>query len=153
MAPRFWSYWMQHFYFHTLAVIKILGHSKNFTHWKLRKITLLTFPQEMLPLREPTVAKPLPQSKGIFPPTITWKNWEAPKLASEKEKKKKDGKFDNCWFDTKRKFCIGPNKNPVLPETLKFPLITPAHTLNHWSTDKMTSFMNQCWWENINKTP
>ena len=39
----------------------------------------------------------------------------------------------------------------VLLETLKFWLITAVHALNRWSTDKMTTFINQYWWGNINK--
>lgn len=46
------------------------------------------------------------------------------------------------WFEA--------NTNPVLPETLKFPLPTTAHALNH-SVDKVITFMNQYWWGNINK--
>ena len=39
----------------------------------------------------------------------------------------------------------------VLLETLKFPLLTIVHALNHWSTEKIIAFMDQYWWGNINK--
>ena len=57
---------------------------------------------------------------------------------------------NNCWLDKKRELCFQPNNNTVL-KTLKFPLLTTVHALNHWSTDKMIAFMNQYWWGNINK--
>ena len=41
-----------------VAIIKIQG-ILNVTLWKLKEITLLTFPQGMHPLKEPTAAKPL----------------------------------------------------------------------------------------------
>ena len=74
---------------------------------------------------------------------------EAQQLASEKEKQ--DWKLNNCWLDKKRKLWFGPNNNQVLPEALKFPVLTIVHAINHWSTDKMIAFVNQYWWENINK--
>ena len=69
---------------------------------------------------------------------------EAQQLALEKEKQ--DLKFNNCWFDKKTKLWFGPDNDPVLPETLKFPLLTTAHAFNHWSTDKMIPFVSQDWW-------
>ena len=68
-------------------------------------------------------------------------------MASEKEKQ--DWKFNNCWFDKKRKFLFGRNNEPVLLEALKFPLLTTVHALNHWFTDKMIAFRNQYWWETL----
>ena len=64
---------------------------------------------------------------------------EVQQLASEKEKQ--DWKFNNCWFDRKRKLWLGPN-NPVLMEALKFPLPTTVHASNHCS-GKMIAIMNQ----------
>lgn len=61
-----------------------------------------------------------------------------------------DWKYNNCWFDKKRKLWFGP-QNLVLPETLKFPFLTIVHALNHWFTYKMIAFMNQHWWGNIRK--
>ena len=66
---------------------------------------------------------------------------EAQQLASEKGKK--NWKFNNFSFDKKRKLLFGPNTNPVLPEILKFPLLTTVRALNHWSPDKMRAFVNQ----------
>ena len=66
-------------------------------------------------------------------------------------KRKQDWKFNNCWFDKKRRLWFGPNNYPVPPETLKFPLLTTVHALNHLSTDIMISLMNRYWWGNINK--
>lgn len=40
---------------------------------------------------------------------------------------------------------IGPNNELVLSENLKFLLLITIHELNHWSTDKVIMFMNQCW--------
>ena len=74
---------------------------------------------------------------------------EAQQLASEREKQ--GWKFNNCWFDKKRKLYFRPNNNPVLLETLKFSPLTTVHALNHWSTDKMIAFMNQYWWGNSKK--
>ena len=71
---------------------------------------------------------------------------EAQRLASEKEKQ--DGKFKNYWFDKKRKLWFRLTNNPVL---LKYPLFTTVHTLNHWSTNKMTAVMNQHRWGNTKK--
>lgn len=45
----------------------------------------------------------------------------------------------------RRKTSGGPNKKPVLPEILKFPLLTTVHALNHLPIDKMVMFMNQYW--------
>ena len=50
-----------------------------------------------------------------------------------------------------RKLWFGQNNNPVLSETLSFPLLTIVHALNHWSTDKMVAFINQYWLGTINK--
>ena len=58
----------------TFAIIKILRHSE-LDSWNLGKITLLILLQGMLPLKEPTVAKPLLQSKRTFPQMIIQKNW------------------------------------------------------------------------------
>ena len=107
--------------------------------------------QGMKPLKEPTIAKPLSWSKGIFPQMITLKNClqKIKKLVSEKEKQ--DWKFNNCWFNKKRKLWFGPNNNSMPLETLKFQLLTIVCAFNHWSTDKLIEFMNQYQWENINK--
>ena len=40
---------------------------------------------------------------------------DAQKLASKKEKQ--NWKFNNCWFDKKRKLWFRPNNNQVLPDT------------------------------------
>lgn len=53
-----------------LAVIKILGHSK-LDCLESGEITLRTFPQGMLPLKEPRAAQSLSQTKGIVPKMIT----------------------------------------------------------------------------------
>ena len=50
---------------------------------------------------------------------------EAQESASEKETQ--CWKFNNCWFDKKRKLWFGPNNNPVLPKTLKLPFLTTLH--------------------------
>lgn len=55
-----------------------------------------------------------------------------------KKKKKKSTGLDKIAFR-------------ILLETLKFPLIIAVHALNHWSADKMITFINQFWWGNINK--
>ena len=62
------------------------------------------------------------------------------------EKKKKNVKTQQLSFCKKRKLWFEPNKNPVLLEILKFPPFTTVCSLNHWSTDQMTAFMDQCWW-------
>ena len=67
------------------------------------------------------------------------------------EKEKQDLKFNNCWFDTKKKLWFWPNNNLKLLGTLKFSLLTTVHALNHWFTDKTIDFMNHYWWGNINK--
>ena len=72
---------------------------------------------------------------------------EAQQLVSKKEK---DWKF-NSWFDKKRKLWFRSNNNSVLLEIPKFILLTIVHALDHWSTDKIPSFMNQYWWGNIYK--
>ena len=74
---------------------------------------------------------------------------EAQQLAAEKEKQ--GWKFNHFWFDKKRKLWFGPNNNPVLQRTLKFPLPTTVHALNYWCTDKMIAFINQYEWGNIKK--
>lgn len=51
----------------------------------------------------------------------------------------------------KTELWLGPNNDPFLPEILKFPVLTIVHALNRGSTDKMINFINQYWWENINK--
>lgn len=51
----------------------------------------------------------------------------------------------------KEKLQFGPYNILVLPETLKFLFLTTVRALSHWSTDKTKAFMNQYWWENINK--
>ena len=68
---------------------------------------------------------------------------EVQQLISEKEKKK-DWKFNNCWFDEKKKKTIwfGPSDDPVISEALKLPFFTTAHALNHWSKDKMMAFIS-----------
>ena len=63
---------------------------------------------------------------------------DAQDLAPEKEKQY--WKPNNWWFDKKRELCLGPNTNPVLPETLKFLLLATVHALNHPSTDEMIPF-------------
>lgn len=71
------------------------------------------------------------------------------KLGSGKGKQNR--KVNNCWFNKKRKLWFGSNNNPVLPETLKFPVLTTVWALNHWSTDRMIAFLNQYWRGNINR--
>lgn len=66
---------------------------------------------------------------------------EAKQLALEKEKQV--WKSNNCWFDKKWKPLFRPNNNPIVQETLKFPLLTAVHTINHLTTDKMTAYMYQ----------
>ena len=85
----------------------------------------------MLPLKGPTAVKPLSWSKEISSPKDNLEKLavEAQHLASKKEKQ--DWKFNNCWFDQKRKLWFVPNNNPVLLEALKFPLLTTVHALNH----------------------
>jgi len=94
----------------------------------------------MLSLKRLTAAKPLLRSKGIFPQMITEKlPREALKLASGK-------KINSFWFDKERKSLFGPNSNSkiaLLPETLKSPLLTTVHALNHWPPDKMIAPMYQ----------
>lgn len=149
MVPMFRNSWMLYFYLPFQLLLRSWGILK-LTSWKPKKITLLMFLQEMQPLKEPTTAKPLSWSKEIFFQMITQKlTREAQQLASGKEKQ--GGKFNNCWIDIKRKLLFKPNNNSVILETLKFPLLTTEHALNHSSTDKMTAFMNQYWWRNINK--
>ena len=81
--------------------IKILD-TLNLTFWKLREIILLTFPQGMVLLKEPTATKPLTWFKGIFPQMITEKlTREAQRLASTK-RKNQDLKFNKHWFNKER---------------------------------------------------
>ena len=70
-------------------------------------------------------------------------------MASKQEKH--DWKFSNSWFDKKIKVWFATNSNTVLPETLKFLLLTTGHVLGLWSTDKMIAFMSQYWWRTIYK--
>ena len=51
----------------------------------------------------------------------------------------------------KKKLWFAPNNNLVLLETLKFPLLSTVHALNHWSTEKIVAFMDQYQWGNISK--
>lgn len=44
----------------------------------------------------------------------------------------------NLWFH--------PNNHLILPEILKFPLLTTVHRLNHWSTDKITVLRDTIDW-------
>ena len=71
------------------------------------------------------------------------------KLTSGKEKQNR--KVNNSWFDRKRKLWFVSNNNQVLPETLKFPILTTEWELNYWSYDRMIAFLDQYWWENINR--
>ena len=45
----------------------------NLTFCKLKEITLLTFPERMLPLKKSTTTKPLAWSKEIFPQVVTFR--------------------------------------------------------------------------------
>ena len=112
------------------------------TLWKLREITLLIFPQGMLPLKGPTAAKLLSLSIGILPQMITSKNWLEKASNWPQKRKNKIGNSTIVGCIKKKKLWFGLNNNPVLSETLKFPLLTTVHELNHWSTDKMTAFLN-----------
>ena len=47
------------------------------------------------------------------------------------EMEKQYWKSNNCCFDKRKELWFGPNKNPVLPKTLKFPSLTTIHALNH----------------------
>lgn len=93
------------------------------------------------------MANPLSRSKGISPhppdDNLETLTRNAQLLAPEKEKQ--CWKLNNCWLDKKTDSWFGPSNNLVLPEILKFPLLTTAHALSHWSTGKMTEFMNQYW--------
>ena len=133
-----------------LTIIKILG-ILNLTHWKLSEITLLTFPQRIMPLKRSTGPQTsVMVQRDISPNDILEKlAKEAQELASEKEKQV--WKFNNCWFNVKRKLRFGPTNSPVLLKTVKFPLLTTTQALHHWSTDKMIALMNEYWWGNINK--
>lgn len=51
----------------------------------------------------------------------------------------------------KRKLWFGSSDNPILLEIQKFSLLTTAHALSHWSTNKMIALMKQYWWGNINQ--
>lgn len=55
---------------------------------------------------------------------------ETQPLTSEKKKKKK-----KPWLEL--------INNSILPETLKFPVLSTVHALNRWATDKMITFMSQ----------
>ena len=50
---------------------------------------------------------------------------EAQQLTSEK--KKQEWKYNNSWFNKKRKLWCGPSNNPVLAETLKSLPLTSVH--------------------------
>lgn len=52
-------------------------------------------------------------------------------LAPEKEKQYWNSSY--CWFGKKKKLWFGPNE-PVLPETIKFPLLT---TVDPWTTQSL----------------
>lgn len=71
-------------------------------------------------------------------------------LAPEKKQYWRSNWFDKAIKEKKKKPLIQVKKL-ILLEILKFPLLTIAHALNHWSTDKMRAFMNQHCWGNINK--
>ena len=74
----------------------------------------------------------------------SFKNWlEKPKNWPQ-EKKNKIGNSTTVGLIKKRKLWFRPSNNPVLPETVKSPLLTTVHALNHWS-DKMIAFMSQYW--------
>ena len=45
----------------------------NFTFCKLKEITVLTFPERMLPLKKSITTKPLAWSKEIFPQMVTFR--------------------------------------------------------------------------------
>lgn len=112
----------------------------------------MIFSQGMLPLKESIGVRPLSQSKGIFPPIITQKNWLASSNNRPQKRKNEIGNSSIIGL-MKKKISTGLDKITfrVLLETLKFRLITALRALNHWSTDQMIPFINQYWWGNINK--
>lgn len=63
-------------------------------------------------------------------------------LAPKKEKQ--NWRSKRCWCHQEKKLWFWLL---VLPENLKFPLITTVHELNHWSTNKMIMIMNPHWWK------
>ena len=76
-----------------------------------------------MPLKETTEAKPLSWSKGIFPQMIILKNWlqRSNNLSQKRKRKIRNSTVIDL---IKKKVWFGPNNNPVLPEPLKFPLLT-----------------------------
>ena len=134
-----------------LSIIKVLGHSK-FDSPEARGNHLADISARNASLKEPNNSQ-----TSVIVQRDTSPNDNLEKLAREaqqlvSEKEKQDWKFNNCWLDKKRKLWFGPNNNPVLPETLKFLLITIVPAINHWSTNKMIAFMNKYWWKNVKKT-
>lgn len=63
---------------------------------------------------------------------------DAQQLAPEKEKQY--WKSNNCWLNKEENSGLGQ-----IIIQYWFPLLTIIDALNHWSTDKMISFMNQYW--------
>ena len=134
-----------------MAIIKIPGHSKlEFLEAKGNHLTDISARHAVLKGTNSSQTSVMIKRDISTNDNLEKLAREAQKLASEKETQ--DWKFNNCWFDKKRKCWFGPNNNPVLRETLKLPLLSTVHALNHWSTDKMIAFMNQYWRGNINKT-
>ena len=94
----FKNYWMQ--LLSVTLVIKVSLCSK-LDCLNLRKITLLTFPQRMMPLKKLRADKPLSGPKGYFP---RWQLIKAgqrcPTISLKQEKW--DRKFNNYWPDKER---------------------------------------------------
>lgn len=51
----------------------------------------------------------------------------------------------------KRESSVWDQKTTQPYQRLKFPLLTTVCVLNNWFTDKIRAFMNQYYWENVNK--
>ena len=117
-----------------LAIIKILGHSKlDFLDARVNHLADNKVRNAALKGTNSSQTSVMIQRDISTNDNLEKMAGEAQQLASEKGKQ--IWKLPNCWFDKKRKLWFGQNNNPVLPETVKFPLLTPIHALNLWSTD------------------
>ena len=73
ISLMFRNYWIQYHYLSCQLLLRLWGILK-LTLQKLREITLISFLQGMLPLKERAAAKSVSWSKGLFPQMITFKN-------------------------------------------------------------------------------
>lgn len=96
----------------------------NLTPWKLKKITLLTFPLRVQPFKPSAAVKPLSWHQDIFSQLITLKNWPEKPNDCLWKKKNKYGNSTIAGLIRNKSPGFRPNNDPIVQETLKFPFLT-----------------------------